>query len=162
VNCYTELRLTVRPIDARLAVRTSTVIDEVPGDIIAFFSHVVAQSKAEDSNRSKEVEAPGTLTVAGQTFLLEKDEDMQVAESYAPGEDVVLRSVSTKDMILGVERYTQHTEVSRRVGAARFHADGQLEYEGMNLPSRYWRELANVTRDVAPRAGSALGGQYLM
>ena len=102
------------------------------------------------------------VSVAGNEYMLEKDEDLQIAESYAPGDDVILRSVSTMDMILGVERYTQHTEVSCFDTIPGSQLINQLEYEGAKLPSRYWRELANVTRDAAPRAGSGPGGQYLM
>jgi len=101
-----------RPIDARLAVRTVSVINDVPEAIAVFFSSVVSQSTAESGKRLPNVEPPISVTIDDETYVLEKDEDLQIAESYAPGGDVILRSVSTKDMILGVERYTQHTEVS--------------------------------------------------
>jgi hypothetical protein len=84
----------------------------VPGDVAEFFASAVAQGSSESAKKSPNLEAPMTVTIADEEYMLEKDEDMQVAESFAPGDEVILRSVSTKDMILGVERYTQHTEVS--------------------------------------------------
>lgn len=52
-----------------------------------------------------------SVAVDGETFLLEKDEQLYIVESTA-GDDVILRAVHTKDMVLGVDRYTSHTEVS--------------------------------------------------
>ena len=56
------------------------------------------------------------LTVDGTTYMLERDEQLHAIESSVD-ENVVLRTVHTKDMVLGVERYTSHTEVSRDLQA---------------------------------------------
>jgi hypothetical protein len=93
--------------------RSASTVDApaIPGTITAFFDQVVSESEAEGQQQDEPPEAPLSVIVDGTEFSLEKDEQLHIVESTA-GENVVLRTVHTKDMVLGVDRYTSHTEVS--------------------------------------------------
>jgi hypothetical protein len=101
----------VRPIDARLAVLSTTKLanSAIPETIRTFFSLLLEAPSS--TGKAPEPVAPEYITVDEVEYQLENDEDVQVVESKTEVDDVVLRSVRTKDMVLGVDRMNSHSEV---------------------------------------------------
>ena len=143
------------PVDARLTVsRTSPLTP--PTEIQQFFNTLlnppeppkVDKEKGEKEKPIPPPKAPIRVSISDREFSLESDDEMVVRESICPGQDnVILRSVRTKDMILGMDRLNSFTELEYR------SEGGEGEKPGA-MPVRFWREMANASRDVSPDAGS--------
>lgn len=153
-----EIAYNCRPLDARLSITSATTVptDRLPETIPAFFE-AVTQPVEENAPKSRKPgpQAPLSIDVEDETYTLERDDMIDLVESQAPDDRILLRTVRVKDMILGVDRTSSHNEVSMKfVSVARAELTAQLVYEGPKITPRFWRELAKVARDVLPRSES--------
>lgn len=96
-----------------IASGSSIAIDTLPETLTTFFE-AVTKPVEEDAPKSKRItpQAPIIVDVEEEIYTLERDDEIDLVESQAPDENIFLRNVRVKDMILDVDRTSSHNEVS--------------------------------------------------
>ncbi|KAK4685471.1 hypothetical protein P7C73_g4679, partial [Tremellales sp. Uapishka_1] len=144
-SLYLSLRIVsltfTRPIDLRLSQSSTSHLptSQIPQSIQKFFAHLVSPPLAQVLPTPAQAPSFIRPDFTSASFALESDQEVEIVESDSEDPHVVLRQIKVRDVGLGVDQELVYTEVENR---------------GKAISADFWRELANISRDVGPNASA--------
>lgn len=124
-----DLFLSDRPTDVQLIASAPVPLTNIPTIITSFFN--ASQASTESS-----AQPPVSLEIEGEVYHLEADEYIEEITQIEEG--IVIKSVKA-------------TELNGRTIAY-----SEIESSAMEeIPSQFWRQLSNISRDITPEIASS-------
>lgn len=165
---HQDVMLIPSPVDMRLNFLSHVVnCADIPESLKDMIAH--------DSQQGDDLQLPDQkVTIDGIEYHLESDEILDIV-TIAPtdksegSENVVVSHVKALDRALEINRAVEYVQVNYRLveysvqsaptSSAEtlaykwYDADLQVESSG-DIPTAFWDELGNLSRDITPGAGS--------